>query len=86
MIVLSATSVGVCNISSVSVFGGPIGMEGTSFTLIFSLATGIINILLSITRKKKKKHHKILMLARSKLDSIEILVCQSLIDMEISHE
>ena len=32
-----------------------------------------------------KKHDKILMLAKSKLDSIETLVCQALIDMEISH-
>ena len=31
-------------------------------------------------------HDKILMLAKSKLDSIETLVSQALIDMEISHE
>ena len=39
-----------------------------------------------ITRDKKKKHDKILMLAKSKLDSIETLVSQALIAMEISHE
>ena len=33
-----------------------------------------------------KKHDKILMLAKSKLDRIETLVSQALIDMEISHE
>ena len=37
-------------------------------------------------KKKKKKHDKILMLAKSKLNSIETLVSQALIDMEISHE
>ena len=42
--------------------------------------------MLSITRNKKKKHDKILMLARSKLNSIETPVSQALIDMEISHE
>ena len=42
--------------------------------------------LLSITRNKKKKHDKILMLAKSKLNSIETLISQALIDMEISHE
>ena len=57
-----------------------------SFTLMFSLTTGIIKKLLSITRNEKKKHDKILMLAKSKLDSIETLVSQALIDMEISHE
>ena len=38
------------------------------------------------TRKKKKKHDKILMLAKCKLNSIETLVLQALVDMEISHE
>ena len=85
-IVLSATSSGVCMISSASVVGAPAGISSASFTLTFSLTTGIIKILLSITRNKKKKHYKILMLAKSKLDSIETLVSQALIDMEISHE
>ena len=39
-----------------------------------------------MTRNKKKKHDKTLMLAKSKLNSIETLVLQALIDMEISHE
>ena len=37
-------------------------------------------------KKQKEKHDKILMLAESKLNSIETLVSQALIDMEISHE
>ena len=45
-----------------------------------------MNKLLSITRNRKTEHNKILMLAKSKLDSIETLVSQALIDMEISHE
>ena len=55
-------------------------------TLIFSLTTWIIKKLLSITRNKKKKHDKILILAKSKLNSIETLVSQVLIDMGITHE
>ena len=84
LIVLSAASGGVCIISSVSIVGAPIGIAGASFTLIFSLTTGIIKKLLSTTRNKKKKHNKILMLAKSKLNSIETLLSQALIDMEIS--
>ena len=42
--------------------------------------------LLSITRNWKKKHDKILLLAKSKLNSTETLVPQALIDMEISPE
>ena len=57
-----------------------------SFTLIFSLSTGIIKKLLNITRKKKKKHDKILMLAESKFNSIETLISQALNDLDISHE
>ena len=32
------------------------------------------------------KHDKILLLAKSKINSIETLILQALIDMEISHE
>ena len=85
-IVLSTISGGVCIISSVSFVGAPAGIPGASFTLIFSLTTEIIKILLSMTRNKKKNHDKILMFAKSKLNSIETLVSQTLIDMEISHE
>ena len=46
----------------------------------------IVNKVLNITRNKKKNHDKILMLAKSKLDSIKTLISQILIDMEISHE
>ena len=86
LIVLSTKSGGVCIFSSVSVARAPVGIAGASFTLIFSLATGIIKKLLSITRNKRKKHDKIFVLAKSKLNSIETLVSQALIDMEISHE
>ena len=84
--ILSAASSGVCIISSTSVVGAPVCIASVSFTLIFSLTTGLIKKLLSITRNKKKKHEKILMLAKNKLDSIETLVFQALIDMELSHE
>ena len=38
------------------------------------------------TRNKKQKHNKIVMLARSKLNSIESKISKALIDNEISHE
>ena len=78
LIVLSATSSGVSIISFTSIIGAPVGIVSASFTLIFSLTTGIVKKLLNITRKKKKKHDKILMLAKSKLNSIETLVSQAL--------
>ena len=86
LIILKATSSGVCIISSASVDGAPVGIASASFTLIFSLKTEIIKKLQSIARNKKKKHDKILMLAKGKLDSIETLISKALIDMEISDE
>ena len=86
LIALSATSGGVSIISFTSAVGAPVGIASASFTLIFSLTTGIIKKLLSITRSKKKKHDKILMLAKSRLNSIETLVSQKMIDMEKNHE
>ena len=86
LIALSATSGGVSIILFTSAVGAPVGIASAIFTLIFSLTTGIVKKLLSITRNKKKKHDKNFMLAKSKLNSIETLISQALIDMEISHE
>ena len=86
LIVLSAASGGISIISFTSVIGVPAGLANASFTLVFSLTTGIIKKLLQVTRMKKKKHNKIPMLAKSKLNSIENLMSQILIDLDISHE
>ena len=86
LIILSATSSGVSIISFASIIGAPVGIATASLTLIFSLTAGIIKKLLNIARNKKKKNAKILMLAKSKLTSIETLISQALIDLDISHE
>ena len=52
LIVLSATSGGINIISFTSVIGVPAGLASASFTLIFSLTTGIIKKLMKVTRKK----------------------------------
>ena len=41
---------------------------------------------LKTIRNKKKKHNKIVMLARSKLNSMEIKISKVLMDNEIIHE
>ena len=64
----------------------PVGYASASLTLIFSIAKGIIKILFKITRNKKKKHDNILMLAKSKLSSIEILISKALNDVNKSHK
>ena len=86
LVALSATSGGISIISFTSDIGVPAGIASASFTLIFSVTTGVIKKLLTITRDKKKKHNKIIMLPKSKLNSIETLMSQALIDLDINHE
>ena len=89
LIVLSATSGGVSIISHANIIGIPAAIISSSFTLVFSLTTEIIKKLLKETRKKKKKHSKIIMiimLTKSKLNSIETSMSQALMDIEISHK
>ena len=69
LIILSATSGGI---SITSIIRIPAGIASGSFTLIFSLTTGIIKKLLKGTRKKTKKQNEIAMLAKSKLNSIKL--------------
>ena len=85
-ITLSA-SFGTLSIASyATVVGITAGIAGASLTLIFTVTTGVVKTLLNITRKKKKKHNKIIALARSKLNIIENLISQVLMDFEITHE
>ena len=86
LIILSTTSRRISIVSFTSIIGVPAGIASTSFTLIFSIITGIIKNLLNITRIKKKKHYKILILAKSRLNSIESLISQALNDLDISHK
>ena len=71
---LSATTCGVSIILFTSVVGAPVLIESANFTLIFSMTSEIVKKLLSMTRNKKKKHDKVIMLAKSKLNSIETLI------------
>ena len=86
LIVLSATTGGISIVSFTTATGAPVGIVSASFALIFSITTGIIKKLLDITIKKKKKHDHLLMLVKSKFNSIEILISKALGDLDISHE
>ena len=86
LIVLSVTSGSISIASFATVIGALVGIASASLSLTFSLSTGIIKKLLKTTRNKKKKHNKIIMLARTKLNSIESKVSEALVNSEISHE
>ena len=84
LIVLSITT--VLSISIATVFGAPAGMVSASFSLAFSISTGIVKNLLKTIRNKKKKHNKTVMLATSKLNSIESKISEALINNETSQK
>ena len=85
-ITLSA-SFGIISIASyAAVVGIPVGIAGSSLTLIFTIGTGINKSLLKVTKKRKKKHNKIIALAKIKLNMIDTLLSSALNDSKISHE
>ena len=55
LIVLSATTGGVSIISFTSIVGVPVGIASVSFTLIFSLTTGIIKKITKHNKNQKEK-------------------------------
>ena len=85
-ITLSASFGALSIVLYATVVGIPVGIAGASLTVIFTVTTGVVSKLLNITRKKKKKHNKIITQARNKLNMIETLISQALIDFDISHE
>ena len=50
------------------------------------MSTGLVKKLLKTTRNKKKKHNKIVILARSKLNSIESKISEALTNNQIIHK
>ena len=68
-----------------SLVGIPVGIEGSAVGLkIFT--TALIKKCKSIIKKKKKKHDEIVLLAKTKLNSVEVLMYKALIDSNISHD
>ena len=81
-----SVSFGTLSIASyAAVVGIPVGIPGSSLTLIFAIGTGLNKSLLQITKKRKKKHNKTIALAISKLNTIEKLLSSALNDSKISH-
>ena len=85
LIVLSIATGSISIASVATVIRAPVGIISASFSYTFSISTGIVKKLLKTTRNKKK-HNKIVMLARSKLNSIESKISEELINNEIIHE
>ena len=86
LIVLSAASGSISIASFTTIIGTLVGIASASLSLTFSLCTGLVKKLLEARRNKKNKHNKIIMLARSKLNSIESKISKALMNNQINHE
>ena len=69
-----------------SLLGIPIGITCSAIELKICAITVGIKTCKSIIKKNKKEHDKIVLLAKSKLDSIEVLISKVLIDSSISYD
>ena len=85
--VLASTITGCISISVfASLIGIPIEITSSAIGLKICAITAGIKKYQSINKKKKKKHYKIVLLAKPKLNSMEVLISQALIDSVISHD
>ena len=70
--------------ASASLFGISLGIASSAIGLKICVITSGIRKYKSII--KKKKYDRILLLAKSKLNSIEVLITKALINSNISHD
>ena len=81
------TITGCASISAfASLVGNPTGITSSAIGLKICAITAAIKTDKSVIKKRKKKHAKIVLLAKSKLNSIEVLISKALIDSVISHD
>ena len=55
LIVLSATTGEICIVSHATVVSAPVGIASAGFTIVFSVATGIIKKIIKHNKKQKEK-------------------------------
>ena len=87
LLILGSTVTGCISISTfASLFGIPIRVTSSAVGSKICPITAAIKKCKSIIKNKKKEHAKIVLLAKSKLNSMEVLISKSLIDSVISHD
>ena len=86
-LILASTITGCISISAfASLIGIPKGITSSEIGLkVCAVAAGIKKYQV-IFQKEKKKHDKIVLSAKSKLNSIEVLISKALINSVISHD
>ena len=86
-LIVISTITGCVSISAfASLVGIPIGITSSPIALKICVITTGIKKRKSINKKNKGKHDKTVLVAKSKLNSIELLISKILIDSFISHD
>ena len=85
LIVLSVATSSISIGSFATAIGAPVEIMSASCSLAFSITTGFVKKFLTTIRNEQKKHNKIVVLARSKLNSIESKMSEALINNEVGH-
>ena len=83
---LSVVTASISTESFATAIGASVGIMIASCSLAFSITTGFLKKFLKTIRNKKKNHNKNVILARTKLNSIESKISEAFINNEISHE
>ena len=88
MLILVSTVTGCVSIYEfASLVCAPVGITSSAVGLKISVITaGIKQYKSNIKKKKKKKHDEIVLLGKTKLNTIEVLTSKALIDLCISHD
>ena len=85
-LILASTITGYISISAfASLIGIPLGITSSAIGLNICAITAGIKNYKSVIKKNKKKHDKIVLLVKSKLNSIEASISKALINSVISH-
>ena len=86
LIIVVSTATGcVSNSDFASLVGAPVGIVNSTVGWKICVITAGIKKHKSIIKRNNKKYDKIVLLAKSKLNTIEALISKFLIDPNISH-
>ena len=86
-LIVISTITGCVSISAFTPLAGIlIGITSSAIGFKICVITAWIEKYKSINKKKKKNHDKIILLAHSKLNSIEVLISEALTDSNINHD
>ena len=86
LVFASALSGSVSISAFVSLVGFPVGIASSGVGLKICAVTAGIKKFKSIIKEKRKKHDKIVSLAKTKLNTIEVLISKAVIDSYSNHD